>query len=84
MMLWAGDINNDHLIRYNGAMNDKNEVLKIVGLTTPNNVVFGYYKADLNLDGMVRYNGGNNDKNEILKTVGLTSPNNVVIEQLPK
>ena len=77
-----GDINGDQVIDFNGSANDKNEILSLVGLTTPNGVLNGYYGHDVNFDGQVRYNGSNNDKNEILSQVGLSTPNHVVIGQL--
>lgn len=83
MLMWAGDVNGDGRIRYNGASNDKNTLLSRVGLATSNNVLTAYDRADVNLDGRVRYNGAANDKNEILKVVGLSSPNKVITEQIP-
>jgi hypothetical protein len=82
MCLWAGDVNNDKKIRYNGANNDKYFILQVVGTGTPNAIISGYDKADLNLDGKVRYNGANNDKLIILNNVGTTSPNNIIFEQI--
>ncbi|MDX1479765.1 MAG: hypothetical protein R3301_18765 [Saprospiraceae bacterium] len=77
--MWTGDGNQDGDVKYNGANNDKNEVLFVVGATTPNNVMSGLYSpADFNMDGDVKYNGANNDKNMVLTVVGLTSPNNIV------
>ena len=83
MCLWAGDVNQDHLIKYNGSNNDKNVILSVVGLTTPNNIINAYHKADINLDGLVKYNGASNDKNVILSNVGLLTPNNILTEQIP-
>ena len=80
--LMMGDVNGDHQVKYNGANNDKNEILGAVGLTTPNNIVAGYNRFDVNMDGVVKYNGANNDKNVILQEVGLTTPNNIVIGQM--
>ncbi len=78
--LWAGDASGNGEIRYNSTANDKNAILGVVGLTSPNNIVAGYHNADVNLDGKVKYNGGANDKNVILSNVGLTTPNNLVIQ----
>ncbi|MEL6142811.1 MAG: hemagglutinin protein [Bacteroidota bacterium] len=83
-MLWSGDTNGDGVVRYNGASNDKNAILFLVGLFTPNDVVDGYYREDVRMDGSVRYNGANNDKNAILFNVGLFTPNNIITEQLPE
>lgn len=84
MLLWAGDVNGDGQVRYNGAGNDKNAVLQKVGLTTSNNILAEYSRADVNLDGRVKYNGAGNDKNVILGVVGLSSPNKIITQQLPK
>jgi hypothetical protein len=83
MVMWAGDVNGDGVIKYNGANNDKNALLSKVGLTNPNDVLSLYDREDVNLHGKVRYNGAANDKNAILNSVGLTTPNNVIIEQIP-
>jgi Concanavalin A-like lectin/glucanases superfamily/Putative metal-binding motif/PKD domain/SprB repeat/CARDB/Fibronectin type III domain len=82
MCLWAGDVNNDKRIRYNGANNDKFFVLQVVGTATPNTIINGYDRGDLNLDGKIRYNGANNDKLIILSNVGTSSPNNIIFEQI--
>jgi len=81
--LWDGDANADGSIKYNGTSNDKNEILGIVGLSTPNTIVSSYSDSDLNMDGEVKYNGTSNDKNEILGIVGLSTPNDIKTEHLP-
>ena len=81
-VMWAGDINRDKQIKYNGSSNDKNTILSLVGLLTPNNIISGYNRSDLNLDGQVKYNGSSNDKNVILQSVGLLTPNNIIVEQI--
>jgi hypothetical protein len=84
MVMWAGDVNGDGMVRYNGASNDKTSILTLVNVATPNNAQEGYYREDINLNGSVRYNGASNDKVIILGNVGLKTPNNVIVEQLPK
>lgn len=81
--LWDGDSNGDGEIKYNGTSNDKNEILGVVGLSTPNNIVSSYSDSDVNMDGDVKYNGTSNDKNEILGVVGLSTPNAIKTEHLP-
>jgi hypothetical protein len=77
-----GDVNGDHLVKYNGSGNDRNAILSAVGTLTPNNVLSNvYHNADVNMDGSVKYNGSANDKNEVLNTVGLTTPNQIVVGQ---
>ncbi len=82
MTMWAGDINRDGKIKYNGAANDKTLILSRVGVATPNNIITGYDSADLNLDGKVKYNGAANDKTIILINVGVSTPNNILVQQL--
>ena len=81
--MWPGDANGDGSIKYNGSSNDKNEILSVVGLSTPNNIVSSYSDSDLNMDGDAKYNGSSNDKNEILSVVGLSTPNAIKSEHLP-
>ena len=83
MGLWSGDASGDGIVKYNGASNDKNKILALVGLFTPNNVETGYLSEDVNMDGDAKYNGANNDKNKILANVGLFTPNSVIEEQIP-
>jgi len=83
MVMWAGDVNKDGKIKYNGASNDKDAILSRVGSGNPNNIIYGYERADLNLDGKVKYNGASNDKTIILDNVGVDTPDNIITEQLP-
>jgi len=82
--LWPGDTNMDGKINYNGASNDKNSILGIVGLLTPNNIIQAYNSSDVNMDGSVKYNGAANDKNMILIQTGLTTPNDTIVQQIPE
>ena len=85
--MYAGDANGDGQVTYNGPSNDKNSILSVVGLLTPNNIVSDDYssngKNDVNMDGTVTYNGPSNDKNKILEVVGLSTPNDIVETQVP-
>jgi len=81
--MWEGDATGDGTIKYNGTGNDKNEILGVVGLSTPNNIVNSYSASDINMDGDVKYNGTSNDKNEVLGVVGLSTPNDIKNEHLP-
>jgi hypothetical protein len=81
--MWAGDINKDGFIKYNGSANDKVSILAKIGLANPNNILTLYDVNDLNLDGKVKYNGSANDKTNILSNVGIATPNNILVEQLP-
>ncbi len=80
-VLWAGNGQVDDQLKYNGSVNDRNAVLAVVGLATPNALAPGYNLADYNLDGVVKYNGSANDRNVLLGNVGIATPSAVVWEQ---
>jgi hypothetical protein len=73
--LWSGDPNYNKNVKYNGMLNDKDPILISVGISTPNNTVYGYRLEDLNMDGKVRYNNTDNDRAIILNNVGVTTTN---------
>lgn len=76
-MLYAGDVNGDKIVKYNGVyMNDKQALFDFNGTTSVHHV---YRREDLNLDGVVDYN---TDRYHILYTVGVTTPNNIVTAQI--
>ncbi len=67
--MYAGDVNANGQIKYNGGSNDRSFILTALGgnqLGTIN----GYYKEDINMDGVVRYNGSSNDRSVILVNLG--------------
>jgi hypothetical protein len=82
--LWAGNGRTDFQLKYNGSNNDRNSILSVVGLATPNAVVPGYRLQDYNLDGVVKYNGSANDRNVLLGNVGIATPSAVVEEQVAR
>lgn len=84
--LWAGNtfpktLSGNFNLMYNGASNDRLPILTRVGITTPLNVVNGYYLEDVNLNGQVKYNGANNDRVIILNNVGSGTPLNVITQE---
>ena len=81
--LWAGNANFNGNISYLGSKNDREAIQDVVGIETPNNVVFGYSSSDTNMDGYVKYTGSNNDRALVLRTLG-GDPVKVRFEQLPK
>ncbi|MBK9335746.1 MAG: hypothetical protein IPM98_03820 [Lewinellaceae bacterium] len=83
-VLWAGNGRIDPQIKYNGSNNDRNTILAVVGLNTPNAIIPGYLQADYNLDGVVKYNGSANDRNILLSNVGLLTPSAVVEDQVAR
>lgn len=67
--LYAGDINANGQIRYNGSQNDRAFILTVLG-GNQLGVLNGYYKEDVNMNGQVRYNGSGNDRAIILTVLG--------------
>lgn len=82
-VLWCGDATGNGQVKYTGGANDRDPILAIVGGTTPNAVLPGYYRQDTNMDGRVKYTGIANDRDRILVTVGSTTPNAVRTAQVP-
>ncbi|MBK9336166.1 MAG: hypothetical protein IPM98_06100 [Lewinellaceae bacterium] len=83
-VLWAANGRIDPQLKYNGSNNDRNAILSVVGLLTPNAVVSGYRLQDYNMDGLVKYNGSANDRNVLLGNVGILTPSAVVEEQVAR
>ena len=82
--LWAGDANNNKNVKYNGLSNDKDMLIYVLGISTPNNTVYNVYRMeDVNMDGKIRYNNTDNDRSVILNNVGVGSPNNVIYQHTP-
>ncbi|HLP95075.1 MAG TPA: right-handed parallel beta-helix repeat-containing protein [Saprospiraceae bacterium] len=84
--LWAGNtfpktLSGNFNLMYNGASNDRLPILTRVGITTPLNVVNGYYLEDVNMNGQVKYNGANNDRVIILNNVGSGTPLNIITQE---
>jgi len=93
--MWAGNVNADGTIIFQGINNDPNSVFFAVlsslnnGTGTPNYVEEGYFSEDANLDGKVIYQGLNNEINQVFFNV-LSSPDNptglsnyIMKEQMP-
>ncbi|MBK9336172.1 MAG: hypothetical protein IPM98_06145 [Lewinellaceae bacterium] len=83
-VLWAANGRIDFQLKYNGSNNDRNAILSVVGLLTPNAVVSGYRLQDYNMDGQVKYNGAANDRNVLLGNVGILTPSVVLEEQVAR
>ena len=89
--LWAGDVDENNQIVFQGIGNDVNTIFfDVLGNSTNiNNILTAYSDNDVNLDGQVIYQGTSNDPNFIFFTT-LTHPLNVgnifnivIEEQLP-
>lgn len=80
--LWAGDINQNDVVLYNGLNNDRGLILSLVGSSTPSLPYplsgLTYNNADVNMNGIVLYNGLNNDRSIILNNVGSSTPSNPI------
>ena len=96
MALWAGDLNGDGYIIYQGPWNDVLNLFSSIVLAPDNDevlanfIVTGYDMADFNMDGNVIYQGPGNDKAKLLINTTLAAPDNVLglanfvlIEKLP-
>jgi hypothetical protein len=90
--LWAGDINGDKNVIYQGPGNDIFYLFSYV-LYAPGNVnvnpnfmALGYSSRDLNLDGYAIFNGPNNDRNLLFLQAGMEcgALNCIFKEQLPQ
>lgn len=81
--MWAGDVNNDGVIKYNLANNDRSLILQRIGGSDINDVVNGYYPEDINMDGLVKYNLSNNDRAVILMNIGGSDINATKVTQVP-
>lgn len=68
--LWPGNAKPDRQVRYNGAWNDREEILNLVGPLSPSEIMNGYFPEDIDLNGKVSYMGGNNDKIKIYLILG--------------
>ncbi|HNK68098.1 MAG TPA: hypothetical protein PKH36_05195, partial [Flavobacteriales bacterium] len=75
--------NGNGQVKYTGNGNDRDQILSLVGGTSPNVSLTGYYRQDVNMDGRVRYTGTGNDRDRILTTIGGTMPNATRTGQVP-
>jgi len=83
-VMWAGNCNNDKLLKYTGSANDRDLILtRVGGASLPVSIASGYFPEDINLDGYVKYMGLNNDRDFILVNIGGTNPSATRAEQLP-
>ncbi|MDX9750924.1 MAG: hypothetical protein RBT71_07565 [Flavobacteriales bacterium] len=83
LLLYAGDVRRDNVLRYLGMDNDRDPVLVAVGGTVPTGTIAGYHVEDVNMDGVVKYTGPSNDREVILLNIGGAVPTNVRPGSLP-
>lgn len=82
-MLWEGDVNGDHTLRYTGSNNDSDPIFNAVGGVVWTNTVTGYRNEDVNMDGVVKYTGAGNDRDRLLLNIDGPLPTAVRVEQMP-
>jgi large repetitive protein len=96
--LWAGDVDMNRRVKYQGGISDRSVMLSIV-LGIPGNVLneynydfgFGYYNGDVDLSGKAKYQGSHSDRSQLLNYILNYPLNNTLkeynfdffIEQLP-
>ncbi len=95
--MWAGDLNSDRRVIYQGAKNDVDEMFfNVIGESAntdnlDNYILPGYLRSDYNLDGNTIFQGPNNDRQMLIFNSILSFPDNrekflanyVILEQLP-
>lgn len=84
MLLWAGNVLRDDVLRYTGEDNDRDPILSAVGGVVPTSASApGYHQQDVTMDGEILYTGGGNDRDLILLNIGGVIPTLTRDEQLP-
>jgi len=95
--MWAGDLNSDRRVIYQGARNDVDEMFfNVIGEplnvdNLDNYILPGYLRSDYNLDGNTIFQGPQNDRQMLIFNSILSFPDNrenflanyVILEQLP-
>jgi len=81
--MYAGDVNGDGIIKYNGANNDRGFVYSKIGGGSTTATWLGYDRCDINLDGIVKYNGAGNDRGIIYNNLGGASTTATLSTQVP-
>jgi hypothetical protein len=67
-MLYAGNVNGNTNVRYQGSANDKAALLSDLG-SNEISVITGYLRGDINMNRTVRYQGSANDRAYLLATI---------------
>ena len=94
--MWAGDVNNDRRVVFQGSGNDPQRIKSIndvapgnLVLKSPSFVFNGYHLGDLNMDGRAIFQGSGNDSNRIYNIITghanniLASPSFILRAQMP-
>lgn len=83
LMMYAGDVDRNGVLRYIGSSNDRDLILSEIGGSVPTSTSIGYTGEDVNLDGVVRYVGSSNDRDVILTNIGGSVPTAVRVSSVP-
>lgn len=83
LMMYAGDVDRNGVLRYIGSSNDRDLILSEIGGSVPTNTATGYTGEDVNMDGVVRYVGSANDRDVILTNIGGSVPTAVRVTSVP-
>lgn len=81
-MLWAGNINGNNAVRYQGPSNDRAAMLSDLG-NNELNTLPGYYRSDINFNRIARYSGPSNDRAYLLSAILLNGELITRTESLP-
>ncbi len=85
MVLWPGNVRaGDHAVEYTGAGNDRDQVLRALGGSMPEETLQNVYRQeDTNLDGTIRYKGPDSDRRVIIPFTISSVYSDRRVEQLP-
>jgi len=76
--LWAGDVNQDGVVKYNLGGNDRVLIFNAIEGINQNATIDGYYSEDVNLNGQVKYNLGGNDRVILFNNIGGINQNTTI------
>ena len=84
-LLWAGNINANNNIRYNGPANDRDYLLSTILSGNQGTILTDVYSiGDINMNRVVRYNGPANDRDYLLATPLTNNQGTIRTESLPQ
>jgi hypothetical protein len=81
-MLYAGNVNGNTTVRYQGSQNDRAALLGDLG-SNELNTLPGYQKGDINMNRIERYQGSQNDRAYLLGTILVSNELDVKTQILP-
>lgn len=82
--LWAGNVNSNNTIRYNGPSNDRDYLLSNILNSNQGAILNDVYNTgDINMNRVVRYNGPSNDRDYLLSVPLDANQGNIRTAALP-